>query len=242
MLGQLLAAPADDGAQILLLQGAADAVAVEGAPVHHQTFEIAGRLSAQVLVLRALDHPEQRLVRMSITLGGEPLMLGQAARRPRLGAPDRLLLVPAGIHQRRALVEREHDVAAQLMLDLQRHLGREAVLGPVEMRRERHPVVVDVGQSLLALGDHVVVAQAGGVHREHLLEADAERQHLESPAVGEGRARPVHEATEPAGRVHDVRPGLQVQVVGVGQQRLRPELRPCSPAAPPSPSPWCRRR
>ena len=40
-------------------------------------------------------------------------------------------------------------------------------------------------------------------------------------------------ATESAGRLDDVGAGLQVQVVGVGQHRLRPELRPCSRAAPP---------
>ena len=63
-----------------------------------------------------------------------------------------------------------------------------------------------------------------GVHGEHLLEAGAERQHLEAAAVGERRPVPVHERAESAGLVDDVGAGLQVQVVGVGQNRLRAKL------------------
>ena len=51
-----------------------------------------------------------------------------------------------------------------------------------------------------------------------------ERHHLEAAGIGERRAGPVHERAETAGLVDDVRSGLQVQVVGVGQHRLRAQL------------------
>ncbi len=151
-------------------------------------------------------------------------MLGDAAHGPRLRPLDRLLLVAAGVEQRGQLVEREHDVGAQLMLDLHRHLGREPVRRAVEMRLERDAVVVDVREALLAFGDDVVGLHAHGLHREHLLEPDAERHHLEAAAVGEGGAVPVHELAETAGLVDDVGSRLQVQVVRVGEHGLRAEV------------------
>ena len=92
------------------------------------------------------------------------------------------------------------------------------------MRAERHPVVVDVGQALLALGDDVVGLHPVGVHRQHLLEAGAKREHLKPAAVGEGRARPVHERPESPCLVDDIGAGLQVEVIGVGQHGLRAKL------------------
>ena len=89
------------------------------------------------------------------------------------------------------------------------------------MRGERHAVVVDVGQPLLAVGDDVVGLDPLGVHREHLPEPGAQRQHLESAAVGERRSGPVHERAQTAGLVDDVGARLQVQVIGVGQNSLR---------------------
>ena len=141
-----------------------------------------------------------------------------------MGALHRTLLVAAGVHQRGQLVEREDDVGTELMLDADRHLGGEPVGRPVQVRPERHAVVVDVGQPFLALGDDVVGLHPRGVHRQHLLEADAQRHHLEAAAVGERRPRPVHERAQAAGLVDDVRARLQVQVVGVGQNRLRTKL------------------
>ena len=95
---------------------------------------------------------------------------------------------------------------------------------PSRCEREGDAVVVDAGQPLLALGDDVVGLDALGVHREHLAEAGAQRQHLESAAVGERRARPVHERAQTARLVDDVGAGLQVQVVGVGQNSLCAKL------------------
>ena len=177
-------------------------------------------LPPQVLVLGALHHAEQRLRPPVRVGGGQPAMFGQAAHRPAVGALHRLLLVAAGVHQRGQFVEREDDVRADLVLDPDRHLGREAVGGAVQVRREGDAVIVDAGQPLLALGDDVVGLDAFGVHRQHLAESGAQRQHLEPAAVGEGRARPVHECAQPAGLLDDVGAGLQVQVVGVGQNSL----------------------
>ena len=147
-------------------------------------------------------------------------MFGQAAHRPAVRALHRLLLVAAGVHQGGQFVEREDDVGADLVLDPDRHLGGEPVGGPVQVRREGHAVVVDAGQPFLALGDDVVGLDALGVHREHLAETGAQRQHLEPAAVGEGRAGPVHECAQSACLLDDVGAGLQVQMVGVGQNSL----------------------
>ena len=181
-------------------------------------------LPAQVLVLRALDHAEERLVRPMRAKLGEPLVLGHAALRPGVGAGDGPLLVLAGVQQRGALVEGEHDVGTDLVLHLHRHLGREPVHAAVEMGLERDPVVVDVREAVLALGDHLVRADRLRVHRQDLLEADAEGEDLEAAAVGDGRAVPAHERREPARLVDDVGARLQVQVVGVGQDHLAAEL------------------
>ncbi len=92
------------------------------------------------------------------------------------------------------------------------------------MRNERDAVVVDMRQPLFTLGDDVVGLDAVGVHREHLAEPGTQRQHLEAAAVGERRARPVHEGTQATRLVDDVRAGLQVEVVGVGQHSLGAQL------------------
>jgi hypothetical protein len=99
------------------------------------------------------------------------------------------------------------------------------MLGPVEMRREGHAILIDVREPGLALGDDIVVLQTVDVHCEHLLEADAEGHHLEPAAVSKGRSRPVHEATEAAGSIDDIRPRLQVEVVGVCEHGLGSECR-----------------
>src|SRR5699024_6243873 len=119
-LGQLVGHPADDRAQVLLLERAADAEAVEAPALHVHRAEVAGGLPAQILVLGALDHAPQLLVGAVGALGGEPCMLGEAADRPQAGAFERLLLVAAGVHEGGELVEGEHDVRAEPVLDLHR--------------------------------------------------------------------------------------------------------------------------
>ena len=152
---------------------------------------------------------------------GQPPMFGHAAHRPVVGAPHGLLLIFAGVDQRGQLVEREDDVGAELMLDAHRHLGGESVRGTVQVGGEVHAVVVHPGQSLLAGGDDVVGLNPLGVHREHFAEAGAQRQHLESTAVGERRSGPVHESAQTARLFDDLGARLQIQVIRVGQDSLR---------------------
>ncbi len=45
---------------------------------------------------------------------------------------------------------------------------------------------------------------------------------LETAAVGEDRFRPVHERMQAAGLLHQAFPRLQVQVIGIGEDDLRP--------------------
>ena len=81
-----------------------------------------------------------------------------------------------------------------------------------------------VARRSLALRDHVVGLHADGLHREYLLESDAQRHDLEAAAVREGGSVPVHELAQSTGFVDDVGSRLQVQVVRVGEHRLRTEF------------------
>ncbi len=220
VLRQLLVAPAHDRAEVLLLQRPADPEAVE---VHGA--EVAAGLAAQVLVLGALDHPEQGLVGLAGALVREPEVLGDAPLGPAPGPLQGLLLVAAGVLQRGELVEREHDVRADLVLDVHGDLGAEAVPVAVEVALEPHAFLVHMGQAFLAGGDGVVRPRM--VHRFHvddLLEPRAQAHHLEPAGIGERGTAPVHERAQAAGLVQDVRARLQVQVVGVGQHGLRAEF------------------
>ncbi len=148
-------------------------------------------------------------------------MLDQAAEGPESGALERALLVRTGVHQGGELIEGEDDVCTELVLDLHRHLGSEAMGRAVEVRLERHAVVIDAREPFLAVGGELVVGVAD-LHGDDLLEAGAERHDLESAAVGVGRTPPpVHEGTEPAGLIDDLGTRLQVEVVGIREDRLR---------------------
>ena len=163
---------ADPGARVAddaLFDRAADADAVE-----IERRDLFGGMPAQILIIRALHHAIQRLVRLAKTLFGEPLVLGYAALRPTVGAFHGTFLVAAGVHQRGQLVESEHDVGADLVLDAHGDFGGEPVQRAVERRLERHTVLVHEREPLLAFRDHVVRFHAGDVHGERLLEARAE--------------------------------------------------------------------
>ena len=151
-------------------------------------------------------------------------MLGHAALRPTERAFHRPLLVAARVHQRGQLVEREHDVGADLVLDAHRDLGAEAVQRAVERRLERHAVLIHERQALLAFGDHVVGLHAGHVHRQRLLEPGAQREHLEPARIGERGPVPVHESAETARRVQNILAGALVEMERVRQQALRAQI------------------
>ncbi|SHV62979.1 Uncharacterised protein [Mycobacteroides abscessus subsp. abscessus] len=60
-------------------------------------------------------------------------MLVQATLRPLVGALHRILLILTGVDQRGELVEGEHDVGTELVLNLHGHLRGEPVRGAVQM-------------------------------------------------------------------------------------------------------------
>ena len=119
-------------------------------------------------------------------------MLDQAAPRPRVRALERFDLVAARVQQRRQLVEGEHDVGAQLMLDAHRHLGGEAVFRAIDVAGEHDAVIVDDGVrglDRLHLDGRVArIGVAGKLLREDLLEASAQGEDLEAARIRVGRA------------------------------------------------------
>ena len=121
-LWQFLVHPADDRSELRLLERSPDAE-----PVEVECRKITGRLASQVLVLGALDHPEECLIRPVAALARQPLVLNHTSLRPLEGSLQRSLLVLPGVHEGRALIEREHDVGADLVLHLHRHLWSEPV-------------------------------------------------------------------------------------------------------------------
>src|SRR5690606_10293898 len=116
-----------------------------------QVSKTACGLAAQVFVLCTLDHTEQRLVRAMAALRGLTSVLVEAAHGPPFSARDRIFLVAAGVEKSGAFVEREDDVCAELMLNLHRNLGGEAVHVAVDERLERDTVFVDVCEPLFVL-------------------------------------------------------------------------------------------
>ena len=81
-----------------------------------------------------------------------------------------------------------------------------------------------MSESVLTRCDNIVDRTVADVHGENFLEADAEREHLKPATVGERRAGPVHEGAQAPCRLHDVRTGLQVEVVGVGEHCLSSQV------------------
>ncbi len=134
MFGQFGCHPSDDGAEVLFFQRATDPVAIEApAFLADKRFQSACGLTPQILVLCALHHAEQRLIGLVGTLARQLLVLVEAPLRPLVGALYRILLILTGVDQRGELVEGEHDVGAQLMLDLHGHLRSEPVRRPVQV-------------------------------------------------------------------------------------------------------------
>ena len=215
VLRHRVADPCAGVADETLLDRAADAHAVEV-----QRGDLRGRVSAQILVIRALHHAIQRLIRLPDSISRQPLVLVHASAGPAERAFHRILLVGAGVHQRGELIEREHDVRAELVLDAHRNLGGETMCVTIQRRLECHAVLVHPGHAFLALGDDVVRLHAGHVHRQRLLEADAQRHDLETAGIGERGPIPVHETRQAAGRVQHVLARALEQVEGVGQQAL----------------------
>ena len=145
---------ADPGASVAddaFLDRAANAHAVEV-----QRRNLRSRAPAQILIIRALHHAVQRLVGLAQTRCRQPLMFLHTPAGPAERALHRILLIGPRIHQRGQLVEREHDICANFVLDAHRNLGREPVRVTVQRRFERHAVLVHPCHAFLAFGDDVV--------------------------------------------------------------------------------------
>jgi hypothetical protein len=80
---ELLADPPDDRAEVLLLDRPADAVSVESLAFDREPREVAGRLTAEVFVLCALDDAEQGLGRFVGARGRQAPVLDEACVRAR---------------------------------------------------------------------------------------------------------------------------------------------------------------
>ena len=95
-----------------------------------------------------------------------------------------------------------------------------------------HAVIINMRQALFAVSHIVVTNRApvgtfrigNGSHVNHLFEPRTQAHHLEPAGVGEGWPVPVHKPPQPAGGIQNLGAGLQIQVVGVRQKRLRPKL------------------
>lgn len=105
VFGQFLAHPTHDVCHPLLLYGTA-----YPEPVERQCGDVRSGLTAQVLVLRALNDTEESLIRPLRSIGGDSSMLRDAPLSPFESSAHRNLLIVARVHQRGALVEREDDV------------------------------------------------------------------------------------------------------------------------------------
>ena len=100
---------------------------------------------------------------------------------------------------RRALIELHDDIGADLLLDAHIVLGCPTVLAAVYDRREVDPVGIE-------------------------LERVCQREDLETAAIGEDGFIPAHELMDAAGAFDDVGSRAVVEMVGVGEDDLRPEL------------------
>ena len=224
VLGKFIDHPADDTSQVFLLQRPAKPEPIEPEAIHFESRQVCCRFFAQILVLSALDHSEQGLVRLSGAFLRQSGMGAQATDCPPVGARHRCLLIVAGIHQGGEFIEGEHDVRAELVLNGHRDLRGKPETASVEVIEEGDAILVDVRAPLLSLGDDIVADESLGVHRQHLLKTSAETHHLESTRIRESGAGPVHETPKTAGLIHHIGTGLQIEVIGIGQQRLSTEI------------------
>ena len=155
------------------------------------------RLAAQVGIDAALDDREEGL-----GIAVERLRLAEMLRetlQPAFREVEALAGVGVVGVARAALVERHADVGTD-----------DALRVHVVLRRELVPRAVDV-------------APEGAALRGELADG-AQREHLEAAAVREDRPVPGLEAVQAARGAERVQAGTQVEMVGVAQDDLRPDV------------------
>ncbi len=129
-------------------------------------------------------------------LGGGLRVTVEATVEPPLGEVERTGGILAGSVAGRALVERHHDVGADGTLGVDDALGSEQMPGPVDMRPEVAPLLLE-------------------------LTACGERKDLEPAAVGEHGPLPGGETVDAPGLLDDGHAGPEVKMVGIGENDLR---------------------
>ena len=99
----------------------------------------------------------------------------------------------------RALIECHDDVGSQP--DLRRHgtLRTEKVRRAIEVRPERHSLLIELAQL-------------------------AKAEYLESSRIRQKRPIPGHKPMQPAHPPHDLHPRPQIQVIGISKDDLRPKF------------------
>ena len=107
----------------------ADRQAADRDAVEADLLDLLGGALAEIAPESTLNDAEQRLV--------WPRMCSLRPALPARGAPYRRLRVAAIGAERQALVEHHRDVAAEILLDLHRALGREESALPVDLVGER---------------------------------------------------------------------------------------------------------
>jgi hypothetical protein len=144
-----------------------------------------GALQAQVGKGPPLHDAEESLIQAAVS--------GLAARRPGVGAGQRLFVVSA-IQRLRAFVQAHNDISPQRLLGGDHTFRGKAVQTAIDVRAERDPI---------------------RIHAAHL----GQTKDLIAAGIGQNRPWPGHKAVQ-AAEVSDqfgARP--QVQVIGIGQDQ-----------------------
>ncbi len=153
--------------------------------------------SRERLVAQRLEHAalNDAEQRVGIAFVGALRALG-----PAQGKAHRLAGFALAGRIRRALVEHHDDVGAEDALDAHRFLGREEEAIAVHGRCEAHAFLGDLAEL-------------------------PEAEDLVAARIRENRARPAHEAVQPAVRGDHLQPRAQPQVEGVAEENARAVLR-----------------
>lgn len=155
------------------------------------------KLSAQLAQLgfhAALANAKEHALAGTIGLGERR----DAPLQPPMGAHGCVVNLARLGRESDEMIERHHDVRAELRLDIDCALGRQHVQRTILMRTETHAFFGDFG--LLC-----------------------KREDLESTAVRQNWPLPAHERVEPASRVDELWSWPQHQVICVCEDDLRPE-------------------
>ena len=118
-----------------------------------------------------------------------------------MGTRQCLHLVFIRVNQRRQLIKSKGNICPNSCLDLHRQLWRKFMQRTIEVRLKHHTIIIHPGVPTRLLGNRNLFINISA-HRQHLLKARAEAQHLKAAAVGKGRAAPVHKLAQISGLLY----------------------------------------